>query len=465
MKVKFFSQCFLLLSAILVCFTMHTQATELSLPYQELRTPKGLKVLFHKNPNATSVSLGISFQEHQAHHIASYTRHSYVTALTTFMLFDDFYQCTLEKMRSEQKGPFDLYIRPPEDVFQLRMFLNSSSQQLEANLAQTIDLLRQIRPSAARLKNTLAFMKVLRAMEISTGDPKRLAKLVLSHLFITGKFQSNPNLIIEEYFKNITIEDIEQCANRLFTQENLVIGVSGNIDSDLLLQLIDRYFGQLPPGSPPQKSSIFHRPKILAHKKTFHLNKDMPGYFSLIQQHWQFQKPQDRVPSEDLSFVLMPLVMRDLNQMLQDKNLSINILFSSMTFPMPTFQVEVNTSKAAADDVIENLVAILRRTRQQDITLEQLKTAKELYSSMLPDQKYLDKGIEPLTTSTLASLPQSAASYLLDKQSLIPPVVKPFVIGRITALIEDPQKLKAFNKAMRTYLDPDQFIILKVGPK
>jgi Peptidase M16 inactive domain len=465
---KYFSIAVLCLASSTVIFFSKTLQATPPLTYQELRTPHGIKVLFHHDPNAVSVSLAIGFKDPQTHtYIDSHMRSLFFMRLTKFLLDTYWHQFKLTQPSSydTEKQRFNVAIDHPKHHTQLvwKIFLNSTPAQLEAALAQTFSLLQQAEKSSpVQLQSALDYLKFPLTEPLSL----RSTHYIWRYLLITGVVQQDTNLITETLFKNITSEDLKHYTRRLFTQDQLFIGASGNIEPEKLLQLIDHYFGKLPhhPAKPNTRYTASH-PKSLFRQKTFQLIKDTSGHLTYLSQYWHPKTASDATQLANLPLILLHLIGDNLDQALQEQGLSLlknqaDIRLSFNELPYTIFRLVVSSSKQATADIVTNVIAVLRQIKQQGVSLAQLQMAKEFYLNS-PRSNHFKWQVD---TVTLDSLTELEASYLLDEQLSTPRII-PYALKQLEKLIDDPQALKAFNKALQTYLDPDQFIIFKIGPK
>jgi predicted Zn-dependent peptidase len=101
-----------------------------------------------------------------------------------------------------------------------------------------------------------------------TNDNRRVNETLMQHLFPNHPYGTQTTLGESEHLKNPSMKDIRDFFSKYYVPNNMAICMSGELDPDKTIEIIDKNFGKIKPGPiPALQSGAWKPPEPLAEKE------------------------------------------------------------------------------------------------------------------------------------------------------------------------------------------------------
>jgi zinc protease len=82
-----------------------------------------------------------------------------------------------------------------------------------------------------------------------------------------------------EHIENATIDDVRDFFHRLYTPNNAVLSIAGNVRAEEVFPLAEKWFGNIPPGPTPQRNLPEEPPQTALRQRTVHADVPVPAIY------------------------------------------------------------------------------------------------------------------------------------------------------------------------------------------
>lgn len=446
----------------------------IEIPFQELQTPKGLKVLFFENSKTPQVSLYIGFKKSGIAYDPPGKRGlAWIVA--------SFLQEKLEQRKSaftpffqQQEMQLKFYEQAAYDQENFVIELTSSITHLSTALSLLTDCLRQPYNLKSQFKKILQ-MKIA-AISHSLKNPDAIANFTFSQLIINRRPDSslpvNPSEsfftiqekdiidYIQENLSNISENDVREYMQAHFTRENLVVGAAGSIKPDQLMLLLDESLGKLPVKS--LKTVVdMQSPTISDQPKKAYIFKDIPGSVIYFGQPWKTKTYREHYATELLKTQLWVVIIQYFKQVLGVKHLNTNYYHEMQHINDTILGGYLYTENALTTQFIQLIRAVFNKTK----TSEFHQTSSDQLIEKLKKRVTLKQHKKSLTASLLHLSTQikfdngMAAFYLFNLQTN---ALRFLATSSAISCLQQVQP-KDINHIAHELLDADKLSWIEVG--
>lgn len=329
-----------------------------------------------------------------------------------------------------------------EDVFYI------SIKTLTEHLDRTLSLLKSVLLSprfdveAVERKRQNILLLQLKQSE----EPSRLATKTFQKKAFPNHPYGNPVYGSEEGVNAITREDLVDYIKQRFTRAQFFVAVSGDINKETLAPLLDQYFGELRHSS--SSSETVEEIKVSLGVAPSQVAIESDQSVAVFGQRGVKRLDPEFYPSFIMNQILGGggFESRLMQEVREERGLAYSVYTMLETYPHTGILIgKVSTDAARINESLNTIFAEFKRLQTEGVTAEELQQTKDYLIGSFP----LRLG----SNSTLAS-------YLLGMQ--LKDLGKDFLDKRndyVRAVTH-----KEVNEAARTLLDPDNMILVVVGP-
>jgi len=219
---------------------------------------------------------------------------------------------------------------------------------------------------------------ILKEIKLNKDDPMRfVSRLLWASVYNTHPYRY-PIIGYDDLFIKLTREDLIKYHRRMYAPNNMILVISGDIETDTALKKVKRYFAHIERRSIEDRSLPQERPQIS--KRTLEVGRKVNmAYFALGYRGVGLHSPD--MPALDvLSFILGQGADSRLNDTLyRKKNLVYSILCWNYTPLDPgIFIISGVTDPGKAEKALGALEEELKSIASDDIDNSEIERAKKM---------------------------------------------------------------------------------------
>lgn len=332
------------------------------------------------------------------------------------------------------------------DVFEYHFRSLSDEREKQAALALFADMIASPRFDEGILKRNQAQLDI--GFERAKQDPNHLAHLAFLQTLYGSHPYATPTTGTQASVASIRQEDLIHYKNTYLTQSNAYIAITGDIHVDEARTIAKRLTSLLPKGKPIDDLAAPIAPK----PKHVHVPHDSTQTHVHIG-HMGEKNTKDPVQLQhrtNFSLANQVLAGGDFNAHLMKEIRDKHGYTYGISGGMTTFhergyyRITFSTQADKAKDAILKTLDVIHNTRENGITDSELTLERT-------SRKYA----YPMSLATNTAIHHTASSLNYDR---LPD-------SHITDYLKrlDNASLDAVNDALKTYIRPDEFIIITVG--
>lgn len=281
--------------------TVARSGDEIVIPYKKYEYPNGLKVLLHEDDSDPLVHVNITY------HVGSAREEPLRSGFAHFfehMMFQGSAHVADEehfRIVTEAGGSMN----GSTSFDRTNYFQTVPSNQLETALWLEADRMGFLLEAVTQEKFEIqrSTVKNERGQNVENRPYGRVYEKLLSALYPSGHPYSWPVIGYPEDLDAATLDDLKHFFLRWYGPNNATLIIAGNIDEANALQLVDKYFGDIPRGPEVERAT----PQTLSLDSDRYISYIDPNIrFPLLEMSYQavpFSHP-DRVPLEALASII-----------------------------------------------------------------------------------------------------------------------------------------------------------------
>lgn len=237
------------------------------------------------------------------------------------------------------------------------------------------DVLRH--PAFPEDKLELAKTDVKDQIKRRNDDPNGVANRYFSNTL----YADHPYGRITDWttIKAITVADLKEYHKRFFVPNNILIGISGDFDSNALLNQIKSLFGDWPKAAEPQPA--YPPVEMAAHPGVYLVPKDINQAYINIGKLGIKRDNPDRYAIQLMNYILGggSFTSRLTSRVRSDEGLAYRTgsQFEISSRDLGTFNAYCQTKAASAHKAISIIMEEIRKIHEQGATADELKEAKD----------------------------------------------------------------------------------------
>jgi len=221
-----------------------------------------------------------------------------------------------------------------------------------------------------------------------------------------------------ETIDNITRDDLIEFHDRSFVASNMIVGVTGDFDTESIKPILEEQFSKIPAGTPielefPEIDYTFEQTINLVDKPDVNQSYVLLGHIGGMRSNPDYAKLQvlNRVLSGGFSSRLFQVVRTDLG-------LAYAVFgnYGSNNFYPGTFTAGVMTQSETTAEAIDAILEQIERLQNEPVTDEELEQTKDQFLNSLVfryDSKA--KILNQRISNDYAGLPQDAFNQLVEE--------------------------------------------------
>ena len=403
--------------------------------------PNGLTILTEQMDHIRSVSIGIWVKSGSRHEDANVNGISHFVEHMVFKGTTNRSAEDIARQVDSIGGNMDAFTGKETICFNIKV--------LDEHLPIAVDVLSDmvLHPVFDVKEITRERGVILEEIKMDEDSPDYLVHEIFTQNFFKGHPLGKPILGTKDTVRRFDQDAVLAYYGSKFVPANLVISAAGNVDHHQFVDLLRKQFGQLPSGSngwhdsPPKTNSRI----ILRNKKALEQVQICVGVPSYPISH------EKRYVSYILNTLLGGGMSSRLFQNVREKQGLVYSIFSELNPFRDTglLSVYAGTSRESAPRVVQAIVNEFRQLKQNAISEEELKRAKDQLkgslmlslesstarmSNLARQEMYydrffgMDEIIERIQAVTLEDLLQSA------NQLFQPEVIAVTVLGNLNGL-------------------------------
>ena len=403
--------------------------------------PNGLTILTEQMDHIRSVSIGIWVKSGSRHEDANVNGISHFVEHMVFKGTTNRSAEDIARQVDSIGGNMDAFTGKETICFNIKV--------LDEHLPIAVDVLSDmvLHPVFDVKEITRERGVILEEIKMDEDSPDYLVHEIFTQNFFKGHPLGKPILGTKDTVRRFDQDAVLAYYGSKFVPGNLVISAAGNVDHHQFVDLLRKQFGQLPSGSngwhdsPPKTNSRI----ILRNKKALEQVQICVGVPSYPISH------EKRYVSYILNTLLGGGMSSRLFQNVREKQGLVYSIFSELNPFRDTglLSVYAGTSRESAPRVVQAIVNEFRQLKQNAISEEELKRAKDQLkgslmlslesstarmSNLARQEMYydrffgMDEIIERIQAVTLEDLLQSA------NQLFQPEVIAVTVLGNLNGL-------------------------------
>ena len=330
--------------------------------------PNGLRLLTEQMPHVRSVSIGVWLARGSRHEPQE---ESGIAHFVEHMLFKGTAQRSAEDIAQTIDS-----IGGQMDAFTAKEYASYYIKVLDEHLPLAIDVLADIVRRPAFSGDDLDREKkvVLEEIKMVEDTPDDLVHELFTENFWHDHPLGRPILGTKETVEGLTADKLRAYFNDAYTAENMILAAVGNIEHAKVLELVSRYFGDVPRRGRPILDHPPHViPRIIIRNKELEQSHVCLGTSGYRQDH------EDRYASYVLNTVLGGSMSSRLFQNVREKRGLAYAVFSGLSAYRDAGSVTVYAGCAndAVGELVDVVVAELRRLKEEPPPESELRRAKD----------------------------------------------------------------------------------------
>ncbi len=323
--------------------------------------------------------------------------------------------------------------------------INISVLSLTENIERTLELVSLIftQPSFKEEDYNRELNKHKNKILQSTSDPNYLAATIFEKIVFNGSNYSNPTLGYTETVSSISLNDIKDFYKERFIPDNIALIAVGNLAKDFIINLMNKYFGDLKAFKPKGSENIISNDDLnkiyIVHNEGSVQSEIRIGHLTNERNH------EDYYSKRLVNSILGGQFTSRLNHNLREVKGFTYGVHSGFYYNLAKGAFEISTaveSKNTGESVFEILkeIDLLRQNIREDelefvksYTIKKFPSTFETYGDIarnigtqvifnLPDD-YFNNYIENIRSVDLVSCMKAANKYL------VPDNLKIVVVG------------------------------------
>ncbi len=255
------------------------------------------------------------------------------------------------------------------------------TEALELVLDLESDRMRSLRLTEENLEQERAIVKEERRVGVDNSVPGKLAEELYMAAYKAHPYRW-PVVGWMADLDNITLQDTQDYFRIYYAPNNAVVVITGDFDTQELVPLMERYFGDLPPGPPPRPISNPEGKPNGERRVKVHKAAELPvlrvAYQTVEVTH------EDAPPLEVLATVLARgESSRLFRKLVYEKQVAsfAEAEFSNQIGPgLFSFNIGL-TPDHTPDEAEQPLYALLEELRQDSVNARELQKAKNILSA------------------------------------------------------------------------------------
>lgn len=253
--------------------------------------------------------------------------------------------------------------------------LSVLAKDQKLGLGLLADLLRH--PAFPEDKLELAKSDAKNQIKRRNDDPNGIANRYFSNTL----YGDHPYGRITDWttVKAITVADLHDYHTRFFVPNNLMIGISGDFDSNALLDQVKALFGDWPKAAEPQPA--YPPVEVTTHPGVYLIPKDINQAYINIGQLGITRDNPDRYAIQLMNYILGggSFTSRLTSRVRSDEGLAYRTgsQFDVGSRDLGTFNAYCQTKAATAHKAIDIIMEEIRRIHKEGVTADELKEAKD----------------------------------------------------------------------------------------
>jgi predicted Zn-dependent peptidase len=330
--------------------------------------PNGLRVLTEQMPHVRSVSLGVWLTRGSRHEPV---QHAGIAHFVEHMLFKG----TPTRSAEDIAQSIDS-IGGQMDAFTAKEYAGYYLKVLDEHLPLAVDLLADIVLRPAFVPEDIEREKkvVLEEIKMVEDTPDDLVHELFTEAFWQDHPLGRPILGQPDSVAALTEDSIREYFSGAYTAGNLIVAVAGNAKPEQVRALIEQQFGHLPPSPDPAADTPpLVVPNVIIRNKDLEQSHVCLGTGGYPQDH------EDRYASYVLNTLLGGSMSSRLFQNVREKRGLAYAVFSGLTSyrDAGSFTVYAGCANAAVGELVDVVVAELRRMKTEPPPAEELRRAKD----------------------------------------------------------------------------------------
>ena len=200
------------------------------------------------------------------------------------------------------------------------------------NLKTAVSLLKQIMYSPRLPEKQLEIIKAqnIKSLELQKENPNsELSLKAAEKLYGSHPYSRNPTGTKED-IKKLSASDIRTYLNNIFTKQNLIIGISGNLSEEESLRLLKDVFAALPENGKNQPLTKF---EYTSNGDEFNIKRDIPQVIATFSAQGVYREDKDFYPLYLANYILgeSGLTSR-LNKTIREENGLTYGIYTALTY-------------------------------------------------------------------------------------------------------------------------------------
>jgi len=263
------------------------------------------------------------------------------------------------------------------DAFTAKEMICFNAKVLDEHLPMAFDVLSDLvlRPCFAEEDIAKEKQVVLEEIKMDQDDPDYLVHEILTQSFWRDHPLGKPILGTRETVKRFTRESLFACFRSWYAPNNTVITAAGNLEHQRLVELVAREFADLRPGEegfadtkPRPHARITTRTK--RELEQVHICLGVPSYPMTHER---------RFAAAVLNIILGGGMSSRLFQNIREKQGLAYAVFSELSpyRDVGLLSIYAGTARETANQVVRSVTEEFRNLKQQPITEEELRRAKD----------------------------------------------------------------------------------------
>ena len=330
--------------------------------------PNGLRLLTERMPHVRSVSIGVWLARGSRHEPRD---QSGIAHFVEHMLFKG----TATRSAEDIAQSIDS-IGGQMDAFTAKEYASYYIKVLDEHLPLAMDVLADIVRRPAFNESDLEREKkvVLEEIKMVEDTPDDLVHELFTEHFWEGHPLGRPILGTPETVEGLTAAKLRAYFEDAYSAENMIIAAVGNVAHPAVRDLVERYFGDVPPrGTPLRDEPPRVIPSIVIRSKELEQSHVCLGTSGYRQDH------EDRYASYVLNTVLGGSMSSRLFQNVREKRGLAYAVFSGLSAYRDAGSVTVYAGCAndAVGELVDVVVSELRRIKEDPPSESELRRAKD----------------------------------------------------------------------------------------
>ncbi|OFW36598.1 MAG: hypothetical protein A3F70_11815 [Acidobacteria bacterium RIFCSPLOWO2_12_FULL_67_14] len=330
--------------------------------------PNGLRLLTEQMPHVRSVSIGVWLARGSRHETVE---QSGIAHFVEHMLFKGTATRTAEDIAQTIDS-----IGGQMDAFTAKEYASYYIKVLDEHLPLAVDVLSDIVMRPAFDPGDLEREKkvVLEEIKMVEDTPDDLVHELFTEHFWRDHPLGRPILGTRETVEALTAEALREYFGDAYASPNLIVAAVGNVEHESVRDLVMKFFEGLPAETAPL---VEERPRVVPHvlirTKELEQSHVCLGASSYQQDH------ADRYTSYVLNTVLGGSMSSRLFQNVREKRGLAYAVFSGLSAYRDAGSITVYAGCAndAVDELIDVVVAELRRLKEEALPETELRRAKD----------------------------------------------------------------------------------------